>query len=78
MNLKTIKFKRAFLETLTANEMKATRGGYGYGSFLPGFFFVPIIGVCIVGGDVIVGNICFTSIECDKWFGSGARCSNSF
>ena len=27
MNLKTIKFKRAFLETLTANEMKATRGG---------------------------------------------------
>jgi hypothetical protein len=27
MNLKTIKFKRAFIEALTVNEMKATRGG---------------------------------------------------
>jgi hypothetical protein len=27
MNLKIIKFKRAFIEALTANEKKATRGG---------------------------------------------------
>jgi hypothetical protein len=72
MDLKTIKFKRAFLETLTANEMKATRGGYGYGdrdNFCHGTFFCET-----KDRELIFGANCCVDYQCEKYYGSGSTC----
>ena len=69
MNLKKVMILRDVVDILTDNEMKITRGGYGYYSSSATDYYVCKSGECVADA------FCTTDAQCAGWYGAGSTCS---
>jgi hypothetical protein len=77
MNLKKVMILRDVVDILSDNEMKATRGGYGYSDYNASNPKV-CKGPPGIWGECICGAYCSTDSQCVGWYGAGSKCSCSY